>query len=923
LLQLFISHSERDASEARKICEWLAANGWDEVFVDFDADVSAAPGARWEDALKRSARRCDAVLFLLSPAWLESVRCQRQFNLAERLNKRLLGLAIKPLPDELPATLSDALEVVGAQAGLSPELLERLEVALRRARLDPDGFDWPPADEPNRAPYRGLQSFEPQDAGIFFGRQTEIIETIDRLRGASKLALPGVLAIVGASAVGKSSFLRAGLLPRLGRDSRNFAVLPVVRPGSYPINGETGLARSLEAALGRLGASPPPNMKEAIRFGALNQVLQHIEQTARAVAHEANDGAQPSVILPIDEGDELFAASSAEDVQFMALLHGLLSNDDNKLLLLITVRPETCEQLQLALGDVRFDTFTLPPLAERALVSAILEPARRADGTLEIEPSLVHALAEQNRPGADALPLLGFALQSLYLQCGKSGRLTLADYDRLGGGESLIDSAVGQALQEADTDPSSRAGGSDLNLLSHVTVLLFNIERGLGRAACLSDFPAQARPLINRLAARQLLTVHGEAGAGDMTVEFAHDAVPRNSSLLRRAIAAAPSTAMVAAAAERKPAASPKPTHGQKRPVGPPTNEDMLHRRYENGLPPQPESNTAYDTDSEPSSRIPWRGIAEDFRQSLDPAIHAIAPAPLRRAPPKRAKIRTDNVDCSVFAATAIRSGTEALIQVFLHSPSDARVVLIDAVGVDTSVDRRITRTLDISIARDTDVKIFLDPGGLMIPHGAATDHQLVWRGQPTSCAFRVRAPLSLVPRNFHPTVRLAVGDRLIGGITFRIRSSLFARPGHALLAGIPKTYRNAFVSYASKDRSEVLKRTHALRAAITVRQDILDLDPGARWEAELYKWIDEADLFLLCWSKAARDSDWVLKEARYALKRQRRSDERAPDIIPLALEPPDQATPPRWLAHLHFNDPICALIAAEHAKELPPGAEA
>src|ERR1700733_13882538 len=127
-------------------------------------------------------------------------------------------------------------------------------------------------------------------------------------------------------------------------------------------------------------------MKEAIRFGALNQVLQHIEQAARAVAHEANDGAQPSVILPIDEGDELFAASSAEDVQFMALLHGLLSNDENKLLLLITVRPETCEQLQLALGDVRFDTFTLPPLAERALVSAILEPARRADGTLEIEP---------------------------------------------------------------------------------------------------------------------------------------------------------------------------------------------------------------------------------------------------------------------------------------------------------------------------------------------------------------------------------------------------------------------------------------------------------------------------------------------------------------------------------------------------------
>ena len=186
----------------------------------------------------------------------------------------------------------------------------------------------------------------------------------------------------------------------------------------------------------------------------------------------------------------------------------------------------------------------------------------------------------------------------------------------------------------------------------------------------------------------------------------------------------------------------------------------------------------------------------------------------------------SDNVDCSVFAPTAIRSGAEALIQVFLHVPEDSIVALGIAATADASVDRQITHALNIPIKRGTSVQIFFDPGDLSIPNGVATDQLILWRGQPTSCAFRVRAPRSLLPRNYHPAIRVAVDGMLVGCITFRIRCSLWARPTAPLLAGAAKAYRNAFVSYASKDRYEVLKRTQALRAAITVRQDILDLDP-------------------------------------------------------------------------------------------------
>jgi hypothetical protein len=254
------------------------------------------------------------------------------------------------------------------------------------------------------------------------------------------------------------------------------------------------------------------------------------------------------------------------------------------------------------------------------------------------------------------------------------------------------------------------------------------------------------------------------------------------------------------------------------------------------------------------------------------------------------------------------------LTQVFLHVPADAIVALASALTADDSIDRQITRSLNMPIERGKSIQVFFDPGGLSIPKGDTTDHAIVWRGQPTSCSFRASAQKGLFSRSYHPTIRVAVDGALIGCITFSVRASLFARPGKPLLAGAAKAYRNAFVSYASKDRIEVLKRTQALRAAIKVRQDILDLDPGARWEAELYKWIDEADLFLLCWSHAARDSTWVMKEARYALKRQRRSHVQMPDIVPLVLEPPPHAKPPKWLSHLHFNDSICSIIGTERA---------
>ena len=71
-----------------------------------------------------------------------------------------------------------------------------------------------------------MRPLEAEDAGIFFGREAPTIEALDRLRGLSEAAPPRFLVILGASGAGKSSFLRAGLLPRLARDDRALPAAP-------------------------------------------------------------------------------------------------------------------------------------------------------------------------------------------------------------------------------------------------------------------------------------------------------------------------------------------------------------------------------------------------------------------------------------------------------------------------------------------------------------------------------------------------------------------------------------------------------------------------------------------------------------------------------------------------------------------------
>src|SRR6185436_2881319 len=108
--------------------------------------------------------------------------------------------------------------------------LQRLLEGLRALGIGAEYFPWPLPNDPDRAPYRGWAPLDEADAAVFFGRDAQIVQGLDEMRGMRASGVESLLVILGPSGTGKSSFLRAGLLPRVRRDDRRFVPLDIVRP---------------------------------------------------------------------------------------------------------------------------------------------------------------------------------------------------------------------------------------------------------------------------------------------------------------------------------------------------------------------------------------------------------------------------------------------------------------------------------------------------------------------------------------------------------------------------------------------------------------------------------------------------------------------------------------------------------------------
>ena len=186
----------------------LESEGHQSIFLDFDPADGIPAGRDWERELYQRIRSCRAMIVLCSRHSMASRWCFMEITHARALGKPLFAVRIEDC--ELDGVLTDHQVVdltVDRETGF-----RRLFAGILAAGLDPaDSFDW----DGTRPPYPGLMAFQEEDAAVFFGRDEEVGQGLDLLNRVHRLDERLLVMILGASGTGKSSLLRAGILPQL------------------------------------------------------------------------------------------------------------------------------------------------------------------------------------------------------------------------------------------------------------------------------------------------------------------------------------------------------------------------------------------------------------------------------------------------------------------------------------------------------------------------------------------------------------------------------------------------------------------------------------------------------------------------------------------------------------------------------------
>jgi WD40 repeat protein/tRNA A-37 threonylcarbamoyl transferase component Bud32 len=259
-------------------------------------------------------------------------------------------------------------------------------------------------------PFKGLASFEPVDAEYFFGRERLVAELVARLVGA------GFLGIVGPSGSGKSSVLRAGLLPALAGG---------VLPGS----------ERWRRVLIRPGERPLEELRRLLASGAKDPLAEALDAL----------NADERILLAVDQLEELFTAcrSDSERVAFADTLARAASDPDGRAVVVVAVRADFYGRFSAypGLAELLGENHVLVgPMQASQLRRAVELPASRVG--LRVERELSDALVNDVEGEPGALPLLSTALLELW-QKRQDDTLTLAAYRESGG----VDGAVGRLAE--------------------------------------------------------------------------------------------------------------------------------------------------------------------------------------------------------------------------------------------------------------------------------------------------------------------------------------------------------------------------------------------------------------------------------------------------------------------------------------------
>ena len=452
---------------------------------------------------------------------------------------------------EQHAELLERFEALLLLTGRIETKVDRVLRLLEDGRYVVEGLPYVPLDQPPEAgepPFKGLQYFDETDAELFFGREALTADLVGRLRQA--LTANGqagggrFLAVIGASGSGKSSLVRAGLVPAL-KSGRPLADGSSPPPGSHrwPVHILTPTAHPLEALAASL-------TRDSVGSHATRTLQAEMAQDPGALALQARKllsqegnpgrGRAGRLLLVVDQFEELFTlcADEAERLAFVNALLDAAGLDgsqpgaprDGPILVVIALRADfyahcsRYDPLRLALE--RHQAY-IGPMQPEELRRAIEEPARL--GSWEFEPGLVDLILRDAGDEPGALPLLSHALYETWIHR-RGHTMTLESYAEAGGVRSAI-------ARTAETVFTQRLTPEQRPIARNIFLRLTELGEGTQdtrRRAALTELVSRPEEASAVDAVMKVLSDSRLVTTGQGTAEVAHEALIREWPTLRR-----------------------------------------------------------------------------------------------------------------------------------------------------------------------------------------------------------------------------------------------------------------------------------------------------------------------------------------------------------------------------------------------------
>lgn len=395
----------------------------------------------------------------------------------------------------------------------SPEL-RRLEeqVLLHDERVQPRVSVPGPREDRGAPtnPFKGLRAFDEADAPVFFGRERLVADVLRRIgRGASFVAL------VGPSGSGKSSIVRAGIVPALrkgGPDGAQRWLVASMVPGAHPF-------AELEAGLLRSSLDAPDSLDDQLSDPATGI----LRAALRVLPDE-----ETRLLLVIDQFEELFTLVEADGVRtrFLDGLVHVLDDPHDRVVVAIALRSDFYERplahagIGARLGDA---VVNVVPMQPDELETAATEPAARSQ--LKLEPALLATLVGDVIGEPGALPLFQYALTEL-VERRRGTTLTLEDYRAIGGVDGALSARAEHLYQELDEEEQQAARQFFLRLVAGGGSDEWSRRRvPASEIAALDADIVAMQQVVERFARHRLLTLDRDRISGGPTVEVAHEAL--------------------------------------------------------------------------------------------------------------------------------------------------------------------------------------------------------------------------------------------------------------------------------------------------------------------------------------------------------------------------------------------------------------